>query len=405
MSFAYDADVPPEFAVSLTMPPRVASYNQHYGLLPAFDTNIPEGYLKDVIHKYLAKSRGRVTDLDILEMVGGNMIGRVRVLPEGATPERRDCIPDLGAILGRKAEAALVTEVMERYGLRSGVSGAMPKALLDEADDISERRKTIQTREYILKFDAADFPGLSLNEYWCLEAARAAGNRTAEARLGENGDMIAVRRFDARPDGSRLGFEDAAALNGLCSRDKYGTSMETSVIRNLKPWFGRDALTEMTALYRSLLTSIALRNGDAHLKNFGVLYEDPTQSARLSPVYDVVTTTVYIRNDMMAMTLGGSTRWPKPKALEALGARAGLTRPETARIIEEVSEGIRRTLPSMVSAFDRHGLPDLGRAIAAQWNEGLRLSLGKQPMTIPAPDPFAGASPPEPEALDTPSPG
>ncbi len=390
MSFAYDAGVEPSLALSLSMPVRVASYDQKFGLLPIFDTNLPEGYLKDAIRKYLAKERGQVSDYDILETVGGNMIGRVRVLPDGQAPERRQNITDLDAILQRKATSELVSEVIARYGLRSGVSGAMPKSLVSDED--AQRRKTVQTRDYILKFDAPEYPGLSLNEFWCLEAARAAGCRTVEAQLGRNGDMLSVRRFDAREDGERLAFEDAASLNGLRSEEKYGASMEKALFRTLQANFGTGpaARAEMAELYRQAITSIALRNGDAHLKNFGVLYQDAERGpVRLTAAYDLVTTTVYIRNDLMSMTLNGTTRWPKPEALELLGARAGLSRGEARTIMAEVAAGLQATLPAMVAAFDAAGHGELGRAIAGQWNDGLAASLKAEPIPVAEPDPFS----------------
>lgn len=388
MSFAYDADVAPRDAISLSMPPRVKSYDQHHGLLAPFDTNMPEGYLREVLVKYLAKSNGRSTSFEMLSLVGGNMIGRVRVLPEGQAPERRKSIVDLDDMLTRKVSPGLITEVMERYGVRSGVSGAMPKTLMNEEAQ-EDRRKTIQTREYILKFDAPDFPGLSLNEFWCLKAARAAGNETVEVRLGANSDMLCVRRFDAREDGERLGYEDAASLNGVQSEEKYGASIEKALFRTLPPYFGLDAKAQMTALYRQIVTSVAMRNGDAHLKNFGVLYDDAANGpVKLAPAFDIVTTTAYLRQDVMAMQLGGTTRWPKPAALELLGARAGLSRSEARAIMNEVADAVRATSPDMVRAFDENGMPDLGRIIAEEWNKGLTFSLGADPVPVSAPDPF-----------------
>jgi serine/threonine-protein kinase HipA len=40
--------------------------------------------------------------------------------------------------------------------------------------------------------------------------------------------------------------------------------------------------------------NIALRNSDAHLKNFAVTYTS-AKDVRLAPVYDIVTVTVYPR--------------------------------------------------------------------------------------------------------------
>ncbi len=61
-----------------------------------------------------------------------------------------------------------------------------------------------------------------------------------------------------------------------------------------------------------------LQNGDAHLKNFGLLYED-INSTRLAPVYDVVSTTFYIKNDIAALTLLGSKKWWGKKFLLRFG--------------------------------------------------------------------------------------
>lgn len=47
----------------------------------------------------------------------------------------------------------------------------------------------------------------------------------------------------------------------------------------------------------------ALRNGDAHLKNLGIVYDDVLGEARLAPVYDLVTTSIYLPKDSLALTL------------------------------------------------------------------------------------------------------
>ena len=52
--------------------------------------------------------------------------------------------------------------------------------------------------------------------------------------------------------------------------------------------------------------SFLVDNGDAHLKNFGLLYTDPTTSdCRLAPAFDVVNTTAYIPEDVLALDLCG----------------------------------------------------------------------------------------------------
>ncbi len=44
-----------------------------------------------------------------------------------------------------------------------------------------------------------------------------------------------------------------------------------------------------------------LKNGDAHLKNFGLFFSDDFSRIWLAPAYDVVTTTAYIFKDKPAL--------------------------------------------------------------------------------------------------------
>lgn len=57
--------------------------------------------------------------------------------------------------------------------------------------------------------------------------------------------------------------------------------------------------------------TMVLRNGDVHLKNFGLLYTHPrTDDIRLSPLYDIVNTTVYIPKDVPALKMAKTKQWP-----------------------------------------------------------------------------------------------
>ena len=385
-TFVYDRDVDPADAVSLTMPVRTASYDSAWGLLPVFDTNLPEGILRHKIESSLAKAHGRVAPIDILRLTGRNQIGRIRVLPEEEAPVRQTSVGSIDELLERKATQSLVDEMMDRYATHSGVSGAMPKVLVETGPgaeavdrDGREQRHTIQTRDYILKFDAEDLPGLSLNEFFCLAAARKGGNETAGARLNADGRMLAVRRFDGE-DGRRLGFEDLASLNARTARDKYSGSMERDLFRRVGEFSGDRRRENLQVLFRLCVTNIAIRNGDAHLKNFALLFEDADRGPfTLAPAYDLVTTTAWIKADMMALTLGGSKRWPKPSAVRQMGARAGLSPKATQDIVAEVGAGLRAVMPTMLEAFEAHGQGATGRRVAASWNEGLTTSLGEEP--------------------------
>jgi serine/threonine protein kinase HipA of HipAB toxin-antitoxin module len=65
--------------------------------------------------------------------------------------------------------------------------------------------------------------------------------------------------------------------------------------------------SSLDQLFDSVALSCIVGNGDAHLKNFGLLYSHPTQrDARLAPAYDIVNTTAYIPEDVLALDLAGN---------------------------------------------------------------------------------------------------
>ena len=52
-----------------------------------------------------------------------------------------------------------------------------------------------------------------------------------------------------------------------------------------------------------------LKNGDAHLKNFGIIYDNTFQNISYSPAYDIVNTVAYVHKDKPALTMFGKKVW------------------------------------------------------------------------------------------------
>lgn len=375
MSFVYDAGVARGDAVSLTMPVRLASYDSGFGLLPVFDTNLPEGFLRARIEQALAKRIGRVGPLDILALTGGNQIGRVRVLPEGQLPGQEQPLPeDIAALLSRPISPGFVSDLLERFALRSGVSGVMPKVLARLSDTLEGQggRLTLQDEDWILKFESEEFPGLVAVEFWCLEVARRAGVATAEARLSDDGRMLAVHRFDRGEDGQRLGFEDFCSLNAKTAREKYDGSVETGLLRRMAE-FSRPAERDdnLRALYLLNTVNMGLRNGDAHLKNFALLYPDTDLGPfRLAPAFDLVTTAAWIAGDVPALALEGKKLWPDRAALLRLGPRARLGRTQAAAVLDRVAACLRDTVEDMRRDLTARGFAEVAGRVADAWGAG-----------------------------------
>jgi len=78
-----------------------------------------------------------------------------------------------------------------------------------------------------------------------------------------------------------------------------------------------------------------IQNGDAHLKNFGLIYKD-FKDIRLSPAYDVISTTAYIKNDVPALHLLESKKWWDKKHLLKFGVEScELSKSEVKTLFEE----------------------------------------------------------------------
>lgn len=171
-----------------------------------------------------------------------------------------------------------------------------------------ENKATLKLEDYIVKAWGEDYPQLALNEYFCMMAVKFAGIPVPEFYLSDDDRIFVMKRFDIDTQGVALGFEDMCVLQAKSRDDKYVGSYE-QLAKSIKlftsPIYKASSLQQF---FKMMVLNTRLQNGDAHLKNFGVVYED-IQHIRLAPAYDVVSTTAYIENDIAALTLLGSKKW------------------------------------------------------------------------------------------------
>ncbi|MGN6209428.1 type II toxin-antitoxin system HipA family toxin [Asticcacaulis sp.] len=383
-AFAYAAEAPPARAVSLTMPVRLASWDQKFGIHPIFEMNLPEGYLKEKLRLAFAKATGTFDSLDLLSIVGRSQIGRLRYTAPDAALDDQVPFQSVDDVLKRRRDGELFDYMMDRFAAYSGIAGVQPKVMIrdEKAAQVLDGRKSqsVQGATHIVKFwDPKEYPHLAANEYFCLLAAEKAGLKVPRRRLSEDASALVVDRFDLRADGSYMGIEDFCVLNGKGTEKKYEGGYETAVFKRLKDFVPAEAQrTELEKLFTLFVLNAVVRNGDAHLKNFALTYDKVEGEARLADVYDIVTTTVYLPKDTMALTLDGTPNWPDLKQLTRLGTvRCGLSPKEVAKIMDRVGTAVseaRRDLRAYAS--DDPSFVDVASAMEAQWETGMRQSLG-----------------------------
>ena len=379
--FAYMQDAAPHRAVSITMPVRLQSWDTALGLAPIFEMNLPEGALREGLRLRFAKATGSFDDFDLLSVVGRTQLGRLRY--SGVEDQLDESVPfqSVDEVLYRRGGVELFRSLMDTFATKSGISGVQPKVLIrDEKSYVDQRlSQTFRGATHIVKFwNPDEFPQLAANEYFCLQAARRCGLDVPTYRLAEDGSALVIDRFDLRADGTYRGFEDFCVLNARRTDEKYRGSYETSIMKRFQQFsHSQHVFADMEKLFTLIALNCALRNGDAHLKNFAILYDDVLGEARLAPVYDLITTTAYLPKDGMALTMDGSTHWPTEKKLRAFGEMRMMGAPKKiGQILERIADAMSDTADFVrIYARENPAFASVGARMFEEWETGRRESL------------------------------
>ena len=193
--------------------------------------------------------------------------------------------------------------------------------------------------------------------------AKSCGIAVPDFYLSDNKELFIMERFDL--DGvQRLGMEDFCVLAGKQSEQKYTGSYEMGA--RIVSLYTQDQ-SEVERYFRYVAFSCLVGNGDAHLKNFALLYStvQHAPTLKLSPMYDVVNTTCYPTHDKeLALKLNKSHAFPDHDGLIRFGRDLKVIKP--AVILEEIADTIS----------DHLNQPDLWDDLSFL-NEAISASLSK----------------------------
>jgi len=274
---------------------------------PWFSNLLPEGPLRDLIARQAGVSVYR--EFFLLHHLGDDLPGAVRIVADEATPE----------IAGETRPA---TDEHPREGdWHFSLAGVQLKFSALRAG----RGVTIPVSgiggDWIVKLPDGRFPGVPENEFATMRWAEASGIRIPEIQLIPVAEVsglpaeastivagqraLAVRRFDRPSAVKRVHIEDFAQILGLYPEQKYD-KFNYETLANLVYKLAGEA--ELEEFIRRLVFVVASGNGDAHLKNWSLIYPDGV-NAKLSPAYDFVSTIQYKADDQLALDLARSKRW------------------------------------------------------------------------------------------------
>ena len=336
LEYSYHSNA--QFPVAAAMPLHQRFY-QSGALFPIFEMNIPEGFIRYRITERLRKQI-QVDEMLFLALQGNSGIGCISYETQGIDREEVST-ENLAEILAWQGSSDLFEELVNKYLLQSSISGVQPKVMVPETTGVTEKSAFILP-SLIVKSGDDEFPQLAINEYICMQLAKSCQIETPEFWLSDNQQLFVMRRFDLKDNGSCRAMEDMAVLQGKSTNDKYRSSYE--MISKVLSVYSSNIKGDHKTLFKMLVHSCMVGNGDAHLKNFAMLYDD-LNDMRISPLYDVVNTQIYNPADTLALGLGKSKEFPDRKRTIDFGKSIGVKTCEN--IVDEMADLIRDGLETL----------------------------------------------------------
>jgi serine/threonine-protein kinase HipA len=266
--------------------------------LPAWFSNLlPEGILR----RWIAQERDVSPDreMELLAQVGHDLPGAVQVVSADLVPDSLRDIPFTSA--ERSEEGADATEPHWRFSL----AGVGLKFSMVRSGDRLALPAYGEGGDWIVKLPDTEFQDVPRNENAMMTLASYAGIEVPEHFLVHRSDLemlpervwpgteeyaYAVRRFDRGEDRELIHIEDFAQVRNIYPYDdrKYQGNFESVAALAYR---GQDLLA-LQEVARRLAFNVLISNGDAHLKNWSLIYRDRRRPT-LAPAYDLLSTEVY----------------------------------------------------------------------------------------------------------------
>ena len=282
-------------------------------LAPVFSNLLPEGALRD----WMAHSLKVHIDNEfpLMAHMGKNLPGALQ-----ADPISAGNVPKW-ALDHREQVEAVQVDVEHSQGKFSLAGVQMKFSSVKNKDGRYNIGQDANSNSWIIKTPSTIHKYVPYNEYTAMRLAEFVGVDIPEIKLVELTQLdnlpdiqlpnevhaYAIKRFD-RQEGHRVHTEDFAQVFQVYSHDKY-QKFNYEQIANALYQFGSHGLKDVQQMARRLLVNILLANGDAHLKNWSLIYLD-SKRPMLSPAYDIVSTLPYVEGEQeFALNMAKNKNW------------------------------------------------------------------------------------------------
>lgn len=325
---------------------------------PWFSNLLPEGRLRE----WVADERGVSIDreMELLAQVGHDLPGAVRVLPEDSAP-----IEDGWEQSSQPHEIGLPISPAEGHsGWRFSLAGVQLKFSMVSDHDRLTLPAFGEGGDWIVKLPDREYANVPRNEFAMMSLTAATGIDVPEVKLvhrdsieglpghlwpGNEEWAYAIRRRDSQR--GRIHIEDLAQVCNIYPERKYSGNYESvaSLI------YRRHDIGALREFARRLAFITLISNGDAHLKNWSLIYRNP-KIPTLSPAYDLVSTAAYRIGDTpedLGLKFGGTKMFERinVELFERLQNKLGATNAELSECVVETVERACDAWPRFVDVI------------------------------------------------------
>lgn len=296
-----------------------------------FSHLLPEGYMRAIVSQSVGVHPDR--EFFLLERLGkSDLPGATRVVPQDSSSDVAISSSEADDANGSDDNDPLLKFSLAGVQLKFSVYGDRQRGLTVPVSS--------QAGNWIAKLPdgRANFKNVPEAEYAAMELARGAGIETPELMLVDvenianipewahevGGRALAVSRYDRTSEGGRVHSEELAQILNVRTNDqrgKYGRANFERVAEILDIVAGSEVVGEVID---RIVLNVLVGNGDAHIKNWSIIYPDG-RTPSLSPVYDVVPTVLYMPNDNLGLNLDRSKSFVDvtPASFDRMAARVG----------------------------------------------------------------------------------
>lgn len=298
--FVYDAGWQKnhQFGISPPLPITQAEHSDQV-VESYFENLLPEAGIRELL-----KLKYQVTSIfGLLSVIGGDTASDLTIVPAGEMPQAPSyqaiSWQDIGDEFAQ--QQGLIRSIQEQHGLRISLAGAQKKlSICIDQDGNPQLPLGNSPSTHIVKPDIKGIEGVwasAINETFTMKLAATLGLEVAEVSYQPIAKACVIKRYDRVLDEQgqikRLHQLDLCQIDGKPSTIKYESDGGPTLLRCAELLKQSGVMAADTKRFiQWLFFNLYVGNHDSHAKNLSIYYT-PTGDVRLTPFYDLMSTSLY----------------------------------------------------------------------------------------------------------------